>query len=159
MKKDDSVKNNLVIIRKISRFIRGLTAGNTNSQKSQNRACLCTFKVALNPSESLPDFRIMHKTLISSSTILWSYKQKTAKFSLKPNKFSNNPQTLWRLSSKELCALSLVYNSTTLLLAVFVWGFQFTNRQLDRKTLEVDKWVSLESQTRQQLKLRQSRYR
>ena len=45
--------------------------------------------------------------------------------------------------------LSLVYNSTTPLSAVFVCGFKFTRRQLDRKTFEVDKWVSLEFSTRQ----------
>ena len=56
---EDSIKNNLVIIivEKISRFIKGLTAENTNSQISQNRARLCTLKIALNPSESLPDFK------------------------------------------------------------------------------------------------------
>ena len=44
-------KNNLVIVEKISRFIRGLTAEDTNSQISQNRARLCAFKIALDPSE------------------------------------------------------------------------------------------------------------
>ena len=44
-------KNNSVIVEKISRFIRGLTAEDTNSQMSQNRARLCAFKIALNPSE------------------------------------------------------------------------------------------------------------
>ena len=63
------------------------------------------------------------------------------------------------LSSKKLCVLSLVYNSRTPLSALFVWGLKFTNRQLDRKTFKVDKWVSLEFPTRQQLKLRQSRYK
>ena len=53
------------------------------------------------------------------------------------------------LGSKKLCVLSLVYNSRTPLSAVFVWGFKFTNRQLDRKTFKVDKWVSLELPTRQ----------
>ena len=53
-KEEESVKNNLVIVEKMSRFIRGLTAEKTNSQISQNRARLCTFKMALNPSESLP---------------------------------------------------------------------------------------------------------
>ena len=33
--------------------------------------------------------------------------------------------------------------------AVFVWDFKFKNRQLDRKTFEVDKWVSLEFPARQ----------
>ena len=41
---------------------------------------------------------------------------------------------------------------------VFVWDFKFKNRQLDRKTFEVDKWVSLEFPARQRLKLRQLRY-
>ena len=59
---------------------------------------------------------------------------------------------------KQNCVLSLAYNSTTPLSAVFVWRFKFTNGQLDRKTFEVDKWSSLELPTRQQLKLRQSRY-
>ena len=54
VKEEDSLKeNNFVIVKKISRFIRGVTAENTNSQISQNRARLCTFKIALNPSESL----------------------------------------------------------------------------------------------------------
>ena len=35
--------------------MRDLTAENTNSQIFQNRARLCTFKIALNPSESLYD--------------------------------------------------------------------------------------------------------
>ena len=51
-KEEDSLKkNNLVIVEKIWRFIRGLTAENTNSQISQNRARLCAFKIALNPSK------------------------------------------------------------------------------------------------------------
>ena len=33
--------------------------------------------------------------------------------------------------------------------AVFVWGLKFTNKQLDRKTFEVDKWVLLEIPTGQ----------
>ena len=37
-KKKIPQKNNLVIVEKISRFIRGLTAEDTNSQISQNRA-------------------------------------------------------------------------------------------------------------------------
>ena len=41
---------------------------------------------------------------------------------------------------------------------VFVWDFKFKNRQLDRKTFKVDKWVSLEFPARQWLRLRQSRY-
>ena len=61
----------------------------------------------------------------------------------------NDPQTHCRLSSKKLCVLSLVYNSRTLLSAVFVWGLKFTNRQLERKTFEVDKWVLLEIPTGQ----------
>ena len=44
-------KNNLVIVEKISQFIRGLTAEDTNSQISQNRARLCALKIALSPSE------------------------------------------------------------------------------------------------------------
>ena len=56
-KEGDSVKNNLVIVKKILRFVRGLTAENTNSQISQNRARLRTFKKALKPSESLPDLK------------------------------------------------------------------------------------------------------
>ena len=44
-------KNNLVIVERISRFVRELTAEDTNSQISQNRARLCAFKIALNPSE------------------------------------------------------------------------------------------------------------
>ena len=47
------------------------------------------------------------------------------------------------------CVLSLAYNSTTPLSEVFVLGFKFTNRQLQRKTFEVDKWASLEFPTRQ----------
>ena len=50
-----SEKNNLVIIEKIPRFIRGLIEENKNSQISQNRARLCTFKIALNTCESLYD--------------------------------------------------------------------------------------------------------
>ena len=38
-------KNNLVIVEKISRFIRDLAAEDTNSQISQNRARLCAFKI------------------------------------------------------------------------------------------------------------------
>ena len=43
----------------MSKFIRGLTAEKktTNSQIYQNRAGLCTFKIALNPKESLPDLK------------------------------------------------------------------------------------------------------
>ena len=44
-------KNNLVIVEKNLRFINGLTAEDTNSQISENRARLCAFKIALNPSE------------------------------------------------------------------------------------------------------------
>ena len=50
-KKEDSAKNNLVIVENILRFINGLTAEDTNSQISENRARLCAFKIALNPSE------------------------------------------------------------------------------------------------------------
>ena len=50
-KEEDSAKNNLVIVEKISWFIRGLTAEDTNSEISQNRARLCPFKIALNPNE------------------------------------------------------------------------------------------------------------
>ena len=59
-RKEYSVKKyDLVIVKKISRFIRGLTAEDTNSQISQNRARLCAFKIALNPnpSESLPNLK------------------------------------------------------------------------------------------------------
>ena len=56
-KEEDSVKKNLVIVEKISQFIRGLTAKNTNSQIFQNRARLCTLKIALNTSKSLPDLK------------------------------------------------------------------------------------------------------
>ena len=51
--------------------------------------------------------------------------------------------------SKKLCVLSLVYNSTISLSAVFIQGFKFTNGQLDQKTFEVDNWASLELPTRQ----------
>ena len=44
-------KNNLVIVEKISRFIGGLTAEDTNSQISPNRARLRAFKIVINPSE------------------------------------------------------------------------------------------------------------
>ena len=54
-KEEDSMTNNLVIVEKISQFIKGLTAEDTNSQISQNRARLCAFKIAINPSESLAD--------------------------------------------------------------------------------------------------------
>ena len=56
----------------------------------------------------------------------------TAKFSQKKieKKIFNDPQAV---IIKNLCALSLAYNSTTPLSAVFVWGFKFTNWQLDRK--------------------------
>ena len=50
-RKKIALKNNLVIVEKISRFIRDLTAEDTNSQISQSRARLCAFKIALNPSE------------------------------------------------------------------------------------------------------------
>ena len=56
-KEGDSVKSNLAIVEKISRFIRGLTAEDTNSKISQNRVPLCAFTIALNPSESLPDLK------------------------------------------------------------------------------------------------------
>ena len=56
-KEEDSVKNNLVIVERISRFTRGLTAEETYSQISQNRARSCAFKIALNPRESLPDLK------------------------------------------------------------------------------------------------------
>ena len=46
-KEEDSVKKNLVIVEKISRFKRGLTTESANSQISQNRARLCTLKIAL----------------------------------------------------------------------------------------------------------------
>ena len=49
-------KDNLVIVEKISRFIKGLAVKDTNSQISQNRARLCAFKIAINPSESLANF-------------------------------------------------------------------------------------------------------
>ena len=51
--------------------------------------------------------------------------------------------------AKETTLLSLVYNSATNMSAVFVWDFKFKNRQLDRKTFEIDKWVSLEFPARQ----------
>ena len=57
-KEEDSVKNNLITVEKISRFISGLTAENTNCQISQNRARFGTFKIALSPSESLVDLKI-----------------------------------------------------------------------------------------------------
>ena len=44
-------KDNLVIVEKISRFKRDLTAEDTNYQISQNRARLCAFKIAINPRE------------------------------------------------------------------------------------------------------------
>ena len=44
-------KNNLVIVEKVSQFIRGLTAEDKISQISQNRAHLCAFKIALIPRE------------------------------------------------------------------------------------------------------------
>ena len=47
------------------------------------------------------------------------------------------------------CVLSLVYNSRTPLSAVFVWGLKFTNRKLDRKTFEVDKFVLFDIPTGQ----------
>ena len=49
-KEEASVKNNLATVEKNSRFIRGLTAENTNCQISQNRARFDTFKIALSPS-------------------------------------------------------------------------------------------------------------
>ena len=52
-KEEDSVKNNLVI-EKISRFIRGLTAENTNSQIFKNRARLYTFKIAVSLANYCP---------------------------------------------------------------------------------------------------------
>ena len=54
---EDSVKNNLVIVENISRFIRGLTEEDTNAEISQNGAPLCALKIVLNPSESLPDLK------------------------------------------------------------------------------------------------------
>ena len=45
--------------------------------------------------------------------------------------------------------LSLVYNSTTPTSALFVGDLKVKNRQLDRKTFEVHKWVSLEFSARQ----------
>ena len=50
-------KKNLVIFENISQFIWGLTAEDTNSQVSQNRARLYSFKVVLNLSKSLPDLK------------------------------------------------------------------------------------------------------
>ena len=85
----------------------------------------------------------MHKT-IPSTTIFLSNPRKTTKSSQKTEWNFNDTQTRLRSSWKKLCVLSLVYNSRTLLSAVFVWGLKFTNRQLDRKTFEVDKWVLLE---------------
>ena len=41
-----------------------------------------------------------------------------------------NPQIHWQLSLKKLCAFFLVYNSTTFLSAVFVWGFKFTKKAI-----------------------------
>ena len=49
---------------------------------------------------------------------------------------------------KETVFLSLVHNSATPMSAVFAWDFKFKNRQLDRKTFEIDKWVSLEFPSR-----------
>ena len=72
-------------------------------------------------------------------TIFGVISKKLQNFAKKPNNFFNNQQTCWRVSSKKLCVLSLVYNSTTPLFAVFVWGFKVKNRQLDWKTFEVDK--------------------
>ena len=54
-KEEDSMKNNLVIVEKILRFIKGLSAEDRNSQIFQNRARLFAFKIAINPSESLAD--------------------------------------------------------------------------------------------------------
>ena len=132
-------KNNLVI----SRFIRGLKSRKhkfSNISKTSSFICLqnsCKLQRIIAQSQ------IMHKTL-SLLTIFWSYKQRTTKFSQKPNQFFNNPQTRCRLSSEKLCVLSLVCNSTTPLSAVFVRDFKFKNRQLNRKTFEGDGWVSLE---------------
>ena len=47
----------MVTVEKISRFIRGLTAENTNCQISQDRARFGTFKIAPSPSESLVDLK------------------------------------------------------------------------------------------------------
>ena len=98
---------------KISQFIKGLTAEDTNSQISQNRARLCAFKIAINPSELIADLELCMKR--------YHRRPIFAKFSQKPNKFFDDPQTHWPLLSKKLCVLSLVYNSTTPLSAVFVW--------------------------------------
>ena len=56
-KKKIPSKNNLVTVKKISQFIRGMTAENTNCQISQNRARFGTFKIALSASESLVDLK------------------------------------------------------------------------------------------------------
>ena len=56
-KEENSVKNNLVTVEKISRFIKGLTSENTNCQISQNRARFGSFKIALSASESLVDLK------------------------------------------------------------------------------------------------------
>ena len=45
--------------------------------------------------------------------------------------------------------MGLIHTQSCKLFVVFVWGFKFTNGQLDRKTFEVDKWASLELPTRQ----------
>ena len=149
-------KNNLVTVKKIARFIRGLTAENTNCQISQNPARFGTFKIALSASESLVDLKYCIKPY-HQRPFFWVILKKLQNFPKKQWNF-NDTQTRWRLSSKKLCVLSLLYNSRTLLSAVFVWGLKFTNRQFDRKTFEVDKWVLLEIPTGQELKLRQSRY-
>ena len=131
---------------KISRFIKGLTAEDTNSQISQNRARLCAFKIATNPSEPLADLEYCINAIIIDLFLeFWAKNCKI--LPKKPNKFFDDPHTHGWLSSKKLCVLSLVYNSTTPLSAVFVWGFKFTNGQLDRKTFEVDKWASSTNQT------------
>ena len=71
-----------------------------------------------------------------------SNPQKNYKFPDKQNKVTmiNRPAGGYL---KKNCVLSLIYNSRTPLSAVFAWGLKVTNKQLDRKTFEVDKWVLL----------------
>ena len=69
----------MVTVEKILRFIRGLTAENTNCQISQNRARFGTFKIALSPSESLVDLKQCIKPY-HHRPLFFSYPQKTTTF-------------------------------------------------------------------------------
>ena len=80
-KEEASMKKKLVTVEKNSRFIRGLTAENTNCQISQNRARFVTFKIAPSPNESLVDLK--HRPFFRVTLKkLQNFPRKQKKFSM-----------------------------------------------------------------------------